>query len=200
MEDKIIQPEFWIDRYGDYLYSYALMRVNKEEAARDLVQDAFLSALNSASSFRGEASEKTWLVSILKRKIIDYYRKASNRLEVAADEQKLAVSYDHFFNDEEESREGHWKKSANPSEWNTDSRIENKEFLSVLNLCLGKLPEKWSAVFNLRLFQEEKPEIICKELNLSPSNYWVIMHRARLQLRDCLEKNWFNSKRGSHGR
>ncbi|MBC7864398.1 MAG: sigma-70 family RNA polymerase sigma factor [Bacteroidia bacterium] len=186
------EPSLWIERYGDYLYNYAVYRVSKEETARDLVQDTFLGALKSLESFRGEANEKTWLTSILKRKIIDYYRKASNRLEVSSDDQKMAPSYDHFFNAEDENKEGHWKDETGPAEWNVNATgLESREFVKILTACIGKLPEKWAAVFNLKLFEEQETDIICKDLKLSTSNYWVIMHRARLQLRECLEKNWF---------
>lgn len=191
MEAVRPEPEHWTDRYGDYLYSYALFRVNKPEAARDLVQDTFLSALRTMGAFRGEASEKTWLTSILKRKIIDYYRKASNRLEVSA-EDHAASFYDHFFMDEDSGHEGHWKKKQSPKDWSSQpGNLESREFMHILQGCLGKLPEKWSAVFNMRLFDEREADFICMELDLSPSNYWVILHRARLQLRECLEKNWF---------
>jgi RNA polymerase sigma-70 factor (TIGR02943 family) len=194
-EANQLRPEFWIDRYGDYLYNYAFMRVNKEEAARDLVQDTFLAALRSSGSYRGEATEKTWLVSILKKKIIDFYRKASNRLEVSSEDQKVFPGYNHYFNGEEESHDGHWRKDAGPEEWKTAAQpVESEEFMGILSLCLRKLPEKWSAIFNLRLFEEQNADRICKEMGITPSNYWVIMHRARLQLRECLEKNWFGNK------
>lgn len=189
-----IRPEEWVTNYADDLYNYALYRVNNDDAALDLVQETFLAALKSASSFRGEASEKTWLISILKRKIIDHYRKASNRLEISADEQTMFPFYGHFFNEDDESRPGHWKKDSAPAEWHeADARINTKEFFLALNMCLSLLPQRWSAVVSMRLFEEKEAEKICKEMNITPSNYWVIMHRARLQLRECLEKNWFKN-------
>jgi RNA polymerase sigma-70 factor (TIGR02943 family) len=191
------EPKLWTERYGDDLYNFAVYRISNEEAARDLVQDTFLSALKNLETFRGEASEKTWLFSILKRKVIDYYRKASNRLEVSSEDQKTAPSYEYFFNAEEnEGSPGHWKKEPSPAELPLNSgSLESREFVKILNVCLSRLPAKWEAVFRLRLFEEEKPEEICKEMKLSPSNYWVILHRARLQLRECLEKNWFGNAR-----
>lgn len=186
-------PKKWPELYGDYLYNFARLRISDEEAARDLVQDTFLSAIRNLSGFRGEASEKTWLVSIIKRKVIDYYRKASNRLEVSEQSQPEGVEYDYFFETAEEGgREGHWRNERVPKEWNSVSfNLENKEFNKIMMACMDKLPEKWRGAMSLKLFEEQEAEEICKELNISPSNYWVILHRARLQLRECLEKNWF---------
>lgn len=190
-----LAPEKWVDNYSDYLYSYALGRVSNEEEARDLVQDTFLSALKARDSFKGEASEKTWLVSILKRKIIDLYRKNAVRKEQSFEESEAyKVAYEHYFRDDDGFRPGHWAGKNNPQPWNMEkTKTEQGEFRKILAACLGKLPQAWSSVFSMKHLDDESSDDICKELNITPSNYWVIIHRAKLQMRECLEKNWFKA-------
>jgi len=192
---NILNPEKWVDNYADYLFSYAVSRVSNEDEARDLVQDTFLSALKAKQSFKGEASEKTWLVSILKRKVIDLYRKNAVRKESSFEEsESFKVAYEHYFRSDDGSRPGHWAGTHNPQPWNEQKmNIEQAEFRKILAACLGKLPGTWSSVFRMKHIDEEPTEAICKELNISTSNYWVIIHRAKLQMRECLEKNWFGA-------
>ena len=190
-----LDPEKWVDNYADYLYSYAIIRVNDEDEARDLVQDTFLSALKARNGFKGEANEKTWLVSILKRKVIDQYRKNAIRKEQSFEESDAyKVAYGHYFV-EDGFRPGHWDKKNAPKEWNVseDDSIEKNEFRKIVAVCLGKLPKAWASVFSLKHIDEESSEEICKELDISSSNYWVILHRAKLQMRECLEKNWLKA-------
>lgn len=192
---NMLSPEKWVDNYADYLFNYAMYRLGDEDEARDLVQDTFLSALKAKDTFKGEASEKTWLVSILKRKVIDRYRKNAVRKETSFEESdEYKVAYRHYFL-EEGFRPGHWDSSNAPKEWEAGSKagIEQKELAGVIAACLGKLPKSWSAVFSLKHIEDESTENICKELDISPSNYWVILHRAKLQMRECLEKNWFKA-------
>ena len=191
----LLNPEKWIDLYADYLYAFAYNRINDQELAKDLVQETFLSALKARAGFKGEASEKTWLVAILKRKIIDQYRKnAAHPQQWFEESEQHKLAYSHYFTEEGFS-EGHWKKNTSPKPWNVPEKntIEQKEFKQVLAKCLAKLPKVWSSVFSLKYLEEEESETICKELALSPSNYWVIIHRAKLQMRECLEKNWIKS-------
>lgn len=189
-----LEPEKWIERYSDVLFNYTISRINKREVAEDLVQETFFSALKGKDSFLGNASEKTWLISILKRKIIDHYRKKSTQNELSVlDKNSKDDFMNHFFN--KESSEGHWTNNSSPQEWKKDFQtgIESDEFNSILKNCLGKLPEKANAVFTLKNMEDLDSEEICKELQITPSNYWVLMHRAKLQLRECMEKNWFNA-------
>lgn len=190
-----LDPSKWVDNYSDYLYSYAIMRVNDEEEARDLVQETFLSALKARDGYKGEANEKTWLVSILKRKVIDLYRRNAVRKEQSFEKsEEYKVAYAHYFT-ETGFIPGEWNKSNAPKEWNVSENmdIERTEFRRILAACLGKLPRNWSAVFSLKHVDEESSENICKELDITPSNYWVILHRAKLQMRECLEKNWLKA-------
>ncbi|MBL7919843.1 MAG: sigma-70 family RNA polymerase sigma factor [Bacteroidia bacterium] len=184
-----LNPAKWVELYSDYLYKYAYYRVNKDELAQDLVQDCFLAALKGAETFTGAASEKTWLVSILKNKIIDHYKKASTKNESPLQLNVYeAPSYDYFFNKESN---GHWNKETKPKDWAaTDTNFDTKEFYKTLEKCLDTLPEKWKGVFTLSLLDDAEAKIVCKEFEITSSNFWVIIHRAKLQVRACLEKNW----------
>lgn len=184
-----LNPAKWVESYADYLYKFAYYRVNNDELAQDLVQDCFLAALKAADNYNGTASEKTWLVSILKNKIIDHYKKASTRNESPLQLNTYdAPSYDYFFNKE---TNGHWNNTTKPKDWEaTDTNFDTKEFYKTLESCLAVLPEKWKAVFVMSLLEDADTKFVCKEFDLSSSNFWVIIHRAKLQVRACLEKNW----------
>jgi len=183
---KELNLSAWIEHYSNPLYKYAVMRVADKETAKDLVQDTFLSALKSTDTFRNEASEKSWLYSILKNKIIDYYRSKA-RKSLTYIEKYLGEA--HSFFDEN----GHWDESSLPQSWSIDysHTMESKEFYEVLEKCKNKLAELQNAVFTLKYLEDKDSDEICKELNISPSNYWVLIHRCKLQIRQCLEKNWF---------
>jgi RNA polymerase sigma-70 factor (ECF subfamily) len=175
----------WVNEYSDILYNYVAQRVTDTHIAKDLVQETFLAAWRNIDKYNGEASVKTWLFTILKNKIIDHYRKASSRLtdelaESAADE---SVFFDNA---------NHWDKNAYPLEWGSrpESNLESKEFYSILTNCKKKLKDIQAAVFSLKYMEDLSSEEICKELNITSSNYWVLIHRAKVQLRSCLESNW----------
>ena len=184
LEEGMINPQQWTKNYADYLYSYAVYRVDDAEQARDLVQETFLSALERMEKFEGRSSEKTWLTSILKNKIFDIYRSRSSGLKNMA----LCEAYPQFFNDEG----GHWKVEFKPKEFTVQDKdaLESKEFNQVLQQCLKKLPTLWMDAFRLKFLDFEDPKDICKELNISSGNYWVIIHRAKVNLRACLQKHW----------
>ena len=195
-EKQQLDPSRWIEQYADVLFSYTFGRINRRDVAEDLVQDTFLSALKAKDTFRNESSEKTWLIAILKRKIIDYYRKKSTQNELnTLDRDNKDDFINHFF-ESGGQQDGHWTNAAAPTPWNNDfeTSVNRDEFQLVLKNCLGKLPEKWSAVFTMKNMDDLDSDEICKELQIAPSNYWVIMHRAKLQLRECMEMNWFEKK------
>jgi RNA polymerase sigma-70 factor (ECF subfamily) len=179
-----LDPDKWIDLHADYLFNYTIVRVNKTEIAKDLVQETFFAALKAMKNFQGKASERTWLIAILKRKIIDYYRK------INSNKGKAEVRMN-FYNDGE--NEGEWIEERVPQTWgsDTDKAIETKELGDTLNKCIDKLPEKYAMVFKMKTIQDFETEEICKELDITASNLWVIIHRARTQLRKCMEDNWF---------
>ena len=169
--------------------------VYRKEVAEDLVQDTFLSAIKAKSGFKQKSMERTWLTTILKNKIVDYYRKKSTQSEIVIGQDDNDEKQDYFF-ETEGSRKGMWKTDARPTLWNTDYQtpVEKIEFYTILNNCLDKLPEQWAAVFTLKNMEDFSSKEICKEMNISSSNYWVIMHRSKLQLRECMEKNWLKER------
>jgi len=175
----------WVNDYSDMLYRYALARVNDTELAKDLVQDVFLAAWRNYDNFKGEISEKNWLYAILKNKIIDHFRKASTRL---TDSLPGVADDDPYFDDAQ-----HWTAATSPKEWDSssDTPVMKKEFYHVLRGCKNKLKQIQDIVFTLKYIDGLDSEEICKALNISSSNYWVLIHRAKLQLRACIEKNWF---------
>lgn len=179
-----LDPDKWITLHSDYLFNYTISRVNKTEIAKDLVQETFFAALKAMKNFEGKASERTWLVAILKRKIIDYYRKINST------KGKAEVRMN-FYNDGE--NEGDWLEERVPQTWGNDADkdIENAELGEALSKCIEKLPEKYAMVFRMKTLQDFDTEEICKELDITSSNLWVIIHRARTQLRKCMEDNWF---------
>ncbi|MNK28889.1 RNA polymerase sigma factor SigM [compost metagenome] len=185
---ELVNPREWISNYADYLYSYALIRISDEEQARDLVQETFLAALESLSRFEAKSSEKTWLTAILKNKIIDFYRKKSSGLSARTDELKQEDDQQDFFDPED----GHWNKEHRSAEFTaaTENPMQEKEFQRTLKGCMKKLPGLWYAVFSMKHLDEESTEVICTALKVSPSNFWVIIHRSKLSLRACLQKYW----------
>ena len=180
-----LDPKSWVNSYGDYLYNYAYYRVNSKEVSEDIVQETFISALKGQNSFRGESTELTWLLAILKRKVIDYFRKLGSGKERTISDYSLPFRDEGIF-------EGHWLNSRLPKEWadEADSSLHQEEFSEILEICLSLLPDKWRSVFVLKFMEELSSDEVCKETGCTPSNFWVIMHRARLKLRECIENKW----------
>ena len=175
----------WVDSYTQPLVNWAFHKVSDAEIAKDLVQDTFLAAAEKIDGFKGESSPKTWLFSILNYKIIDHYRK-----KVKQPQRMDNQSFENFF-----TSDGEWKKDKRPGDWSGDGGhlLDNKAFLAVLKTCMDALPEQWSTCVKLKYLMNKKGEEICQEVEISPSNYWQIVHRAKLQLRECVENNWFNN-------
>jgi RNA polymerase sigma-70 factor (TIGR02943 family) len=189
-----LSPETWVATYGDYLFSFCMFRVNNRETAEDLVQDTFVSAIRAKDAFLGQASEKTWLTAILKNKILDHYRR-NDVLKNASDylDETEREFSSHFF----DRGNGHWHREAAPAAWSemADRNLHRAEFDAVVRMCISKMPSRLAPVFVAKFIDEEETEIICKAHGLSASNYWVIVHRAKVLMRSCLEKNWFMAKR-----
>jgi RNA polymerase sigma-70 factor (ECF subfamily) len=179
-------PEQWVDLYGNYMYRYALSRVSDTETAEDLVQEALVAAIKSFKRFQGKSSIRTWLIAILKRKIVDHYRRSSIR-QSTDDIEVIANNIDRVFDET-----GHWK--VKPNEWtvNPGTAYEQHEFMEVLYLCLSRLPSRLSEIFMLREFEEMNTDDLCRQLSITASNCWVMLYRARMQLRSCLEDKWFD--------
>lgn len=184
--NRIIAKLF--EEHADYLYSFAITRVNDNHIAEDLVQETFLSALKNFGSFQQKSKASTWLIAILKNKIIDYYRKKVREYQKESLDH-LASSEDYF------DSKGHWKKDAKPQPWNfsEEKGIEQEEFYNILQNCLKRLNEMQRISFVMKYMDDADTSEICKELQITASNYWVLIHRAKLQLRKCMETNWINA-------
>lgn len=185
-----LDPELWVDQYGDYLFRFAHSRIRDSGVAEDLVQETFLSALRARNTFDGRSAERTWLIGILKHKIVDYIRKQSRELPVDNIES-LADFADEFFNDK-----GRWK--VGPVKWAVDPTklYEQKEFLEIFYRCLSKLTDRMSKAFTLREMDGLSTEEICKVLKITATNCWVLLYRARMEMRRCLEVDWFGKRPG----
>ncbi len=185
-------PQCWVDAYADELYRFAFSRINNSEQAEDLVQETFFSALKNLDNFRRDCTEKTWLYNILRNKVTDYYRK-NNRSEIRESNSGKEIDNEHFYQrffNSDGMFSGHWKAEAIPNHWDisADQDILSKEFMTLLKDCLSYLPYKQAEVFRLMNMEDFSTEEVCKELSVSASNLWVLIHRAKLQLRECLEK------------
>jgi RNA polymerase sigma-70 factor (ECF subfamily) len=188
---RLSDPERWVDEHGDYLFKYALLRLRDAARAEDLVQDTFLAALKGGKNFAGRSAEKTWLVGILKNKIADHFRKASREKSFT----DLA-----FYDDEEKNNfvaeglsGGSWLNDHAPADWtpNPGAALDNEAFWKTFRECASKLPKNINSAFCLREIDEVESSEICRMLNISENNLWVMLHRARMALRRCLEANWF---------
>ncbi len=176
-----------VNQYGDQLYRWALQQLKDEASAQDLVQETFISAFQNFGKFKGESSAKTWLFSILKNKLIDHYRKIS-KLKLESLDTKDDTLFDPF------DEIGNWKSNSSPKEWADaeEHLLDNPDFENVFSRCQEALPDLWSSCVKLKYLSKNESEEICQQLNISASNLWQILHRAKLQLRNCLEKNWFS--------
>ncbi|MDJ1466917.1 sigma-70 family RNA polymerase sigma factor [Xanthocytophaga flava] len=186
--DLPINPHQWVSRYADYLYTYALSRLTDEELARDLVQETFLAALERADQFKGSSTEKTWLTAILKYKIVDVYRKKSSQFLHSTDSVSAEKQQEDFFDPDD----GHWNIAHRPQAFGIEDQdpFTQSEFTHILQLCMKKLPALWLSVFTMKHMDEEETDAICTALKVTPSNFWVIIHRTKVNLRACLQKNW----------
>ncbi len=174
-----------VEQYTQDLFSWALHKVSDTELAKDLVQDTFLAAAEKKETFKGESTHKTWLFSILNHKIIDVYRKKVKQ-PIATENDVFSKFFD---------AGGDWKKEERPQDWDEDEGhlLDNSDFQTVLKKCLDALPEKWALAVKSKYLLNKKGEEICQELEIAPTNFWQIVHRAKLQLRDCVDTNWFNN-------
>ena len=189
---RLDDPANWVDQYGDFLYRFALSRVKDSSTAEDIVQETFLAALKSRANFQGRSTARTWLIAILKHKIVDHIRKQVR--EPVSD--KVESLSDASAND---PIEGNFKDGGGwlnrPAKWDVNPMkiYEQKEFMDILYRCLSDLPERQAEVFMMRELNGLSTEEICKALNISATNSWVILYRARMWLRQCVEKNWLDA-------
>jgi len=187
-------PEHWVEEHADELFGFALARVRDPSAAQDLVQETFLAALRAIASFAGRSSERAWLFGILRNKLVDYYR-LKGREALLAEDDSLGPDEGRFFH-ATGLRKDAWMKRLAPQAWaSPDESLVQKEFQIVFHRCLARLPDKVAQVFLLKEVDGVASEQICKDLHVSPNNFWVMSHRARMALRRCLELHWFGRKK-----
>lgn len=181
-----VDPNQWVDEHGDALFSYAMMHLHNSQEAQELVQDAFVAALGAYENFEGRSSERSWLISILKHKIIDHIRKVSRRRKVMGqlDDDPML---ERIFDDR-----GQFAGGLSP--WSEDPSVllERKDFQVQLEACIASLPERLGRAFMLREVEQLSSDEVCNVLGITSTNLWVMLHRARLRLRTCLEKKWFS--------
>jgi RNA polymerase sigma-70 factor (TIGR02943 family) len=179
---KVERFRAWVREYSDMLYSHSILRGFDRDEAKDLVQDTFYSAWKNMDGFKEKASAKNWLFVILKNKITDHYRKVSGQIKVQI------LDYDVQFDST-----GHWAKSFYPKQLTVDpSDLSDRNDLQrILESCSGKLNTVQKAVFFMKYLEDLDGDAICVHLSITANNYWTILHRAKVQLRACLEKNWF---------
>jgi RNA polymerase sigma-70 factor (TIGR02943 family) len=188
-----LDPGKWLDCHGDYLYRYALMRVRDAGVAEDLLQETLLAGVGAQQTHAGQSSERTWLVGIMKHKVIDHFRRIARTAQ-------FQTSYD--ANDACDSFEdvgpwrGHWREDRAPVSWSADaaSLAESHEFWEMFTHCLAQLPPQMSMAFSLREIDGFSSTEICDILNITPNNLWVLLHRSRTKLRQLLETNWFSQR------
>lgn len=186
-----VDPNAWVDEHGDFLFRYAVVRLRDEAIAEDCVQETLLSAIQALGSYGGKATERTWLTGILKHKIVDHFRR-SVREQPLSDEGSEDGNFDEFFNRDGRWKD-HWHNDFEPVDWriSPEAALEQTEFMTTFQRCLGKLPERVAGVFALRELEGLDTTDVCEVLQVSTANFWVIMHRARMGLRRCMELNWF---------
>lgn len=185
---KINPPETWLELYGDYLYRYAMSRLRNPEQASDCLQDTLLAGIKNLKSFDGRIDVKFWLRGIMRNKIIDQFRKAKreSRADLGEDEAVLESAIFKY------SGIG----SLFPEEWKFDPRknFDRGEFWEVFNTCLDELKDPVRQAFILRMLEDMETEEVCKVMEIDPNYLWVLLHRARKQLKILMNERWRNAK------
>lgn len=185
MNNEKLQPELWVEKYGDYFLYFTLSKVSDREVAKDIVSETFLAGLRSKANFEGRSTEKTWLTSILNRKIIDHYRKINSK------KGKAEVKVDYNSDDQD----GSWleEQVSGTNSASADFSMENKELGEAILACLEQIQPKHAEIFKMKTIHDYENEVICNEMGITSSNLWVIIHRARTALANCLDSSWFKT-------
>jgi RNA polymerase sigma-70 factor (TIGR02943 family) len=183
----LADPERWVDEYGDYLYRYAWSRLRDESAADEVVQETFLAGIRFQDRFTGEGAERAWLLGILKRKLIDHIR-MRNRYDRDGSYEDTNDPSGQLFD-----QKGNWRADSFAAD-TPDGQMESKEIWDVVKNSLEHIPKGQADVFMLSVMEEMDSDQICSELDISPSNLWVRLHRARLALAKCVGARWFQDE------
>lgn len=182
MQSDSNDPNRWVELYADRLFAFAYSRLRNRDTAEEVVQETFLAALRNRDQFRHESDLGGWLMGILKRKVIDRHR---SRMK-----QPVSLDSDQSFLDGLFDASGHWSSAAMAAKAVDLDTLEQAEFQEMLKKCLDRLPEQQASAFILREIDDESTDNVCKELEITPSNLWVLIHRARLRLAECLRARW----------
>lgn len=180
--------EKWVNQFSDELFSWALYKTSSKETAEDLVQETFLAAFRKLDTFQGKSQPKTWLFSILNNKVIDYYRLSARTTKqtFSLTENSGYELSDGLFNETE-----NWKSNEINPIWDQEEELlDNPEFNNVMQDCMEDLPQKWKYAVTSKYLTDKNADEICQELEITVSNYWQIVHRAKLLLKKCLEMKW----------
>ena len=186
-----LDPELWVDEYGDYLYRYAYSRLRDANSAEEVVQETFVAGVRYQHQFSGRGSERGWLLGILKRKIVDFVRARSKHGREASLEDDQDPTLQLF------DQHGRWRKGVLP-DMSPDRGLHAKELWQVVRDCLSRLPPNQADVFMLSVMEELNSEDICRQLDITPSNLWVRLHRARVGLAKCVGAKWFQEEVPHH--
>lgn len=178
-------PVSWVDSHGDALFGFAMHRVRDRALAEDLVQETLLAAIQRLASAEAVASERAWLLGILRHKVADHFRRRARdeRLwDESSDSTEAVATFD--------SR-GSWRSP--PGEWRQpEQALEQDEFWSAMNLCIEGLPANLRTTFALREIDGIETDVLAHTLGTTKNNLWVMLSRARRRLRDCLDRHWFH--------
>ncbi len=182
--EQLEDPADWVDRYGDLLLRYACSRVSDVEHAEDLVQETLLAAFRHRKQFEGKAAFGTWLVAILRRKIVDHYRAAGQAPEF--------LDHAHLGSEDTFDNKGKWSSAITGWRSSPAQMAENAEFWLVFQGCFGGLPAHLAQAFQLREIAHTSVHEVSRKIGITPQNLAVRLHRARLLLRQCLDNKWFS--------
>ncbi len=185
-----VDPSTWVDQHGDYLFRYAFSRLRDSNAAEEVVQETFLAGIRFQDRYNGRGAERAWLLGILKRKLVDYVRMRARFDRDGISQENQDPSLQLF------DMQGNWKKGALRFEL-PDQAIESRELWDVVRGCLSHLPTGQADVFVLSVMENMDSDQICRELDITPSNLWVRLHRARLALARCVGARWFEQVEGT---
>jgi RNA polymerase sigma-70 factor (ECF subfamily) len=169
------------------LLRFAQLQLRNAAWAEDAVSETLLAALEKPQSFAGQSQLKTWLIGILKHKLVDQIRRVGREVSLSGDDEDSQVDLDELLF----KADGHWRET--PQDWGDPELVLRQvQFIQVLEACVEKLPGQQGRLFMMREWLELDAAEICKLLGISTTNLWVMLHRARLRLRDCLQSNWFD--------
>ncbi|MFC0264364.1 sigma-70 family RNA polymerase sigma factor [Fontibacter flavus] len=182
--EKLKTPviEKWVKDYYKDLYIRARFKTGNSALAEDLVQETFLSAYRGYSKFKGESSPRTWLMQILHNKIADHFRKKYKSpidTKLADSQYEVTSHFDSF---------GNWEPNGYEKNWESPHLLDNEDFNLHFSTCIGHLPDQWSGIIMDKYIRGKKTDLICQENQISTTNYWQVIHRAKLMLKKCLER------------